>query len=225
MARRPVEVATLVSVVDDRRARDDLRRYFATRADGSFQYTGARFDTLGRDYDNHDKITATDIVAVQTLSVVVPGQVAIDLLEGPLGHGLSRLLQKVPHDVELGTSAAAEHVRDKGPADKAWRLLDACHGVGWVIAGKILARKRPKLLPIYDGVVKCAFGSPKSFWQYLDERLQEDGGLLRAAISRLRRDTGTPSAISDIRMLDIVLWMRHRPGHTTYRCQGLRSAP
>jgi hypothetical protein len=30
---------------------------------------------------------------------------------------------------------------------------------GWVTAGKLLARRRPHLVPVYDGVVKCGRGA------------------------------------------------------------------
>jgi hypothetical protein len=38
--------------------------------------------------------------------------------------------------------------------------LEDAPDIGWVTAGKLLARKRPKLVPVYDGVVKCALGNP-----------------------------------------------------------------
>ena len=35
------------------------------------------------------------------------------------------------------------------------------HGIGFVTAGKLMARKRPRLIPVYDDVVKCALDEPQ----------------------------------------------------------------
>ncbi|MEV5508792.1 DUF6308 family protein [Streptomyces orinoci] len=46
--------------------------------------------------------------------------------------------------------AEADVLAEGSPADQAWHLLCAQYGVDWVIAGKLLVRKRPRLLPVYD---------------------------------------------------------------------------
>jgi hypothetical protein len=94
---------------------------------------------------------------VQTLSVAVLASVVLDILEGSLGARLSGLLQAIPRDTDMADAEAAV-VADGSPADQAWHLLRDQPDVGWVIAGKILARKRPRLLPVYDRVVRCAAG-------------------------------------------------------------------
>jgi len=35
------------------------------------------------------------------------------------------------------------------------------------MAGKLLARKRPSLIPVYDEIVRCAFGWPENIWTAL----------------------------------------------------------
>ncbi len=90
--------------------------------------------------------------------------------------------------------------------------------MGGGIAGTLLARKRPRLLPVEDRVVRCAFGSPTDLWTWLpavfaDGRLDR---LLRAARDRAR----VPAAVSALRVLHVVVWMRHRPAHLEHHCPG-----
>ncbi|MEU4085034.1 DUF6308 family protein [Streptomyces aureus] len=54
---------------------------------------------------------------------------------------LSGLLQAIPRDIDM-VDADADIVADGSPADQAWHLLRDQPDVGWVIAGKLLARKR-----------------------------------------------------------------------------------
>ncbi len=59
---------------------------------------------------------------------------------------MSGLLSKIPADVGLGTGDAGSLVEDGREADQAWRLLKAQDDVGWVTAGKLLARKTASFL-------------------------------------------------------------------------------
>jgi hypothetical protein len=114
---------------------------------------------------------------VQCLNVAVPAQVSLNLLEGHLGIQVSGLLRNIPATVELGESGARDHVLPRSPADQAWQLLKEQDGVGWVIAGKLMARKRPRLIPVWDHVVRCAMGRPQSVWLWLDELLGQNDRL------------------------------------------------
>jgi hypothetical protein len=38
---------------------------------------------------------------------------------------------------------------------------------------------------------------------------------------QLRAEAELPQEISALRVLDVVFWIRHRDGHTGYRCQGI----
>ena len=77
--------------------------------------------------------------------------------------------------------------------------------------GKLLARKRPHLIPVYDAVVKCALGKPKSFWRSLHEAISADEHGLRPRLAELRADV--PYQVSDLRILDVVIWMGHSVEH------------
>nr|WP_128806417.1 DUF6308 family protein [Streptomyces sp. Termitarium-T10T-6] len=203
--------------LDAERVADDLRRYFAIgRPPGAGVFTGGRFEHLAGGGDRQqvaNRFTAEDLIAVQTLSVTVPAPVALDLLEGPLGAQLSHLLRNIPTGTDLA-DADASAVVDGSPAYRAWTLLENQHNVGWVIAGKLLARKRPRLLPVYDRVVRCALGRPLSFWTELRTALRENDGALHHRLLDLRQSAGLPQTVSALRVADVTVWIAHpAPGH------------
>jgi len=120
MAPSPLTLQQLLTLIQDDRAVQDLRRYFSLDgASGSLPaYTGGRFEALGGGGDRPETantVTAVDVVAAQMLSVVVPGPVALDLLEGNLGVKLAHQLASIPTDVAI-TAAAASLIGPAGPA-------------------------------------------------------------------------------------------------------------
>ena len=80
-------------------------------------------------------------------------------------------------------------------ARPAWRLWDAIcdieprpesNRVGPIAAGKILARKRPRLLPVYDSRIKKVLDRPRTdnrWWHDLHDQLIND----RASSKSLRQ--------------------------------------
>ncbi|MER8027986.1 DUF6308 family protein [Streptomyces bauhiniae] len=198
----------------------NLREYFGL--DGGAAFTGARFEHLGGGGDRvgvADVVTAEDLVAVQMLSVRVPRQVSLDLLEGDLGVQMAKLLREIPRDVDMAYADAADLDKESA-AEQAWDLLDAQDDVAWVIAGKLLARKRPRLVPVYDRVVRCVLGSPSSFWLDLHRALRADGHALHHELIDLRERAGLPKTVSALRVCDVVLWMGHHEDHRPLRCPG-----
>ncbi|MFJ9417820.1 DUF6308 family protein [Streptomyces sp. NPDC101227] len=91
------------ALVADARAIVDLRRYFGIDLlAGALPFTGSCFEGLaggGEGPEVADTVTATDLVAVESLSVTVPVPVALDLLEGRLGARLSDVLRAFPGGV------------------------------------------------------------------------------------------------------------------------------
>ncbi|WP_269456368.1 DUF6308 family protein [Micromonospora auratinigra] len=152
----------------------------------------------------------------------MPAGRRLDLLRGELGRAVSAELVKIPIDVELGEDDAHAYIADGGAADTAWQLLRGATGIDWVIAGKLLARKRPKLVPVYDRVVSCAYGSADGFWEWLHGKLLEDGGVLARRLDTLHQEAYLPEMVSRLRVLDVVFWMRHRPAHLASGGSGLQ---
>jgi hypothetical protein len=226
MVRALVDLRQLLSLANGPEALSDLVSYFGTDlpAGSAPRYTGGRFEGLAGGGDRPeaaDQIDADDLIAVEMLSVQVPGPVALALLEGDLGRDVATQLARIPTEVSIGDPAAEELLADGGSADIAWSLLERPRNMGWVTAGKLLARKRPRLVPVYDNVVRCAFGRPAKPWKWLHARFTEDGGVLAEHLVAARDAAGVEPTVSPLRVLDVLVWMRHRPVHLRGACPGL----
>jgi hypothetical protein len=222
--RKRAVPAALVDLVRADPAVADLRTYFAE--DAPLPYTGRRFEALdggGDRIETRDVIIGSDLIAVQMLSVKFPAEVAIDLLDGDLGRQMTRLLAEIPAGVDLGTDGAEVLVADRNHADRAWHLVEKQRGVGYVIAGKLMARKRPRLIPGYDRVLSCLFGAPDHVWMRLHHQLAANNGELRAVLADLRTRAKIPATVSLLRVLDVILWMGHRDTHQPNSCPGFGS--
>ena len=199
----PIPVETLNQYLDDR-AVDLLRTYFTTGT-----YTGGRFESFGGGGDRADVanvITAEDIVAVSLLGVRIPGEPALAMLE-KLQSEISALLTQIPLGVDLW-DVAEDAVSADAAANELWTLLVGLPGIEWVTAGKLMARKRPRLIPVYDQVVREALERPSPdafFWTELRRVLLENPDVL----TRLRdiRDQLALHDVSLLRILDVAIWM------------------
>jgi hypothetical protein len=203
-----------------------LQTYFGTdRAPGTLPlYTGGRFELLAGGGDRPDtanRITVDDLVAVKMLKVEVPAEVALELLEGDLGPAVAAELSAIPTDVSIADADGAELLADGGHADVAWHLLEERHDMGWVTTNKLLARKRPHLIAVYDDVVACAFGKPDGLWRWLQPLFCSDGGVLNTSLHAAHRAARLPDAVSALRVLDVIVWMHHRPAHRRHGCPGM----
>jgi hypothetical protein len=212
----------LVSVLGERDAGPAVRAYFAEPGAGTSTYTGRLFEQFGGGGDREDSansFTANDLIAVDSLSVRVPPEAAFAVLHGSVGDELKSLLTDIPVNVDLGSPEAHTHVIKGSPADRAWALLEAQPGIGWVTAGKLMARKRPRLLPVYDDVVRCVLGAPSDVWLSLDKGLADpDVGQL---VAELR--TSAPERVSALRVVDVAVWMRHHNAHSRDDCAEFRA--
>jgi hypothetical protein len=81
--------------------------------------------------------------------------------------------------------------------------------MGWVTTHKLMARKRPRLLPVYDTVVKAAL-QPEGdeFWLPLRTELLDPWLVNRLAA--VKDVAGLDEQISLLRVLDVAVWMRNR---------------
>jgi hypothetical protein len=224
--REELNIGQLTRLLSDDQARCDLRRYFGVDLQKGMlpPYEGGRFELLdggGNRADTCNRFTASDVVALKLLSIDLPARVALDLLDGALGEEAGTLLAQIPASVNLWDAGAEDHVQKGGTADRLWRLLETQDGAGWVTAGKLLARKRPSLIPVYDNVVRCAFGWPQNVWTALREALRQDDSNLLATLNDLKQRAELPCQITPLRVLDVAVWMRHHAVHTGHRCDGL----
>jgi hypothetical protein len=219
-----IDLLRLHRLLDQDATLRDLRRYFEDTPPPGRPYTGRRFESLSGGGDRPEtanRFTADDLAAVTTLSVSVPAEVAIQILDESLGNQLADYLAKIPTSTALADDDADQHITTESPAQQAWRLLMDCHGISWVTASKLLARKRPHLLPVYDDVVRCALQHPvNDNWAALRAALRADGNALDQKLHGLREAAEIDPRVSALRVLDVALWMRHHSSHTRKHCGG-----
>jgi hypothetical protein len=220
-----MDCQSLLALLNRPNAVDLLREYFGVGNPGQRPaFAGGRFDLLDGGGDRsavRNVITASDIVAVSFLSVPIPAEVSIDLLEGQLGQEIRGYLERIPVDIDLGDPRATRHVQLHQPADRAWQLLDSGRGMGFVRNGKLLARKRPRLIPVYDDVVRCAYQvpDPQLFWLWLDDLLRTCPGATDR-LDDLKEEAELPYGVSRLRVLDVLVWRGHRDNHMKQGCPG-----
>jgi Family of unknown function (DUF6308) len=167
------------------------------------RFAGSSYDGLG---DNpRDAVSVDDLLAVTMLDVRVKPR-TLRLLLGEDAGRTTELLRALPDDVDLwdadetalaAVEAAAVHL--------AQAKFD---GSGRVVASKILARKRPRLVPVLDCVVLHQLGRPTA-----------DFGSVRRGLAVWLRDPVVqdrlglllghcPDGVAPLRALDVALWMR-----------------
>ena len=185
----------------------NLDRYF--RGTGRAAFSGRRFDDLAAESDPYC-FTATDIAAVCTLSVPLTGQAVAQLLFDR-AEVLSELLAACPNP-ELELWALDPTALDKdGPLAACYAAVRSLHKVGPVRASKLMAAKRPRLVPVRDSVVEAFIGaSPRSYWWRPMQQIVSNEAVRR------RLEELSPDDLSDhvsiLRRLDVVLWMEGNAG-------------
>lgn len=205
-------IAAALAAISDEVALGYLNHYFGKAEWAGQEFTGAHFESLGK--PEAERVTAEDMVAVACLSIHVPARAALGVL-GKQEDEISVHLAGMPTGVALEDIPFDEHEEyfgDKSSAMSLWRLLRAHHGVGATTASKIMARKRPGLVPIYDSVVGKATGFPNSNGTWLAWHHAFSTEI--AFTNRLRslRTAAGIERVSLLRILDVALWMHNRRG-------------
>jgi len=193
--------------------RKAIVEYFATVGEG---FTGSQFETIC-DASRPNQFTASDFIAVSTLSVEIPPRSAIYLLSDEGVERTEALLAHVPTNLDLWDVEAGPLVAKDGPMWQLWDLVrraswptpeveNGHNNVGRTKASKLLAAKRPRLVPIQDQVVVDALGDGSRSWAAWREALQDT--LLRDLVHDTTADA--PNGLSLLRRIDVVVWMAHR---------------
>ena len=187
----------------------DLARKYWTE-----DYTGRYFHVFADD-DHPNEITERDIVAVSTLSVTIPAPVAI-WLRSPEGRAtVGELLSGVRTDVDIWDAGAL-----LGPEGNLWKLWDLLRRASWpspkdnndmgpTKVSKLLAAKRPRLVPVWDSVVEGMFPRVKDYWAAFAHALSDES--LRERLSVLS-GAGAPAETALLRRIDAMLWMVGKHG-------------
>ena len=198
-----------------------VEKYFEKDDRGQFRYAGAYFERLGGERERLEaanRVTAEDLIAVSMLSVPLIRYYALDILvyQAPK---ISDLLARIPVNVTLVDAGAESLIAKGGPASELWELLSNIkpprekRRLGEVGAGKLLARKRPQLIPVYDSYVKKALQRTRThgtWWSDLRCQLTKDATLV-SELEAVRTGVGPEAAhLSQLRIFDIMCWMHWR---------------
>jgi hypothetical protein len=181
----------------------DVGRYFNTDL-----YTGARFERLDGGGDRPEvahQFTASDLTAVRCLGTDIRPVSSIAILETHANR-LSALLRRIPHTPlyeaprsDIDSSSAAGTL-------SSMLMSDDFPHLGRMTATKLMARKRPHLLPCYDIVVARVLGKPRDITHCLHSWFHGDSERAKS-LAALRDESGGISDISLLRCLDAAIWM------------------
>lgn len=178
---------------------EDFDRYFSS-------FTGRWFEHFGAVGDPN-RFEASDLIAVEALSVQVPPEAAAKLLVTEPDQ-FNALLRRIPRSLNMWDTPRDD--LQNGPGAVLHTMLRTLSGVDWVIAGKLLAAKRPRLIPILDNKVRDLLQPPPArFWISMWDELSDASR--RATITDICADA--PADVSLLRRVDVALWMaatRHR---------------
>ncbi|KUI17010.1 hypothetical protein AU192_21080 [Mycobacterium lehmannii] len=190
-----------------------LHDYYAVDDEQLPLYTGSRFEAIARMNADPYALKAEDFVAVSMLSVTVPAKAAIRLL-GRDAEIIHRLLRQIPDDLDI-IDANPELLDSDSRASQLWQILRRGRdGLGPTTTSKLLAAKRPRLLPIWGTFVQQATGMDTvGYWWKFRFVLSEDQLRLWDWLGELRsRSASVPGSVSELRILDVLLWMSVRSG-------------
>lgn len=192
-------VDAIRSTLEQEDAAELLDGYFAPGA-----FTGAHFERLDGGGDRPEVanvFTAADVASVALLSVPLEGSIVQWLLVDAADQ-LASLLADVPM-ADLATAEGREALSDDGKAAELYELLRGRDKIGSTKASKLMARKRPALVPIRDTVVSAHLGDPHRWWPVWRAAMGDDDVVAR--LDELRAASGVPE-LTRLRAADIVLW-------------------
>jgi hypothetical protein len=183
----------------ERKAHELVDAYFGP--DGGF--AGDLFDTLGE--NDPYRITEDDLLAVTLLGVRF-GRSAMRYLLEEVPEQISSELRHIDPTARIWDDTEAILA---GPATKLWHLVwrkDNADGIAATITGKLLARKRPHLIPIIDSKVELLLqlkATDADSWLSIRDAMTNADRRARLAALQPRG----VRQVSVLRLLDVMLWM------------------
>ena len=210
-----------------------LGEYFERDAEG-YVYSGAAFDTYAHAAaSGHpgttaaeipvamNAVTDSDLIAVSLLGIRATGYQALSIT-GRLAGMIYDLLAQIPPQARIEDEDAGKLLAREGGAWELWELLRDVTDrrtnkrLGPVAAGKLLARKRPDLIPISDSRTSKAFRRQAPaldgrWWDdvrsaALDPRCAVDGMTLWEYLASMAPAVNV-TRLPVLRVLDILGWM------------------
>lgn len=207
-----LRVLALLDASNESAAVGLLQEYFAPCPPGGF--TGSQFERLGGGGDRPAiafEYTAEDLIAVTMLSVEIRREVALHILVANQDR-LSELLRKVPTDLDL-VDVDPAGITPEWPAWRLYHWLIAVPHLGRTTVTKLIARKRPRLIPIFDTEINRVLGlNNGAHWAPLAAELQSRNRQVHNRLVELHASAQLAPEVSPLRVLDVLAW-RVGKGH------------
>lgn len=203
----PMSIGSAVESIPEDTSIAYLKAYY------SRENSGAHFESIEVDNSPPNRITASDLFAVTLLQTPIKAKAGVGILVLEANQISDLLSEITARPLEsLTRDEFEQHLGSSSPALQLWDLLrrrrpgDVKWKVGPTRASKILARKRPHLIPITDSVVRNVIDQQQTDndWQLWWEALTTDEYLVERA-EGLRTAVGRPE-LSTLRVLDVLLW-------------------
>ncbi|MGH3640761.1 MAG: DUF6308 family protein [Mycobacterium sp.] len=185
-----------------------LHRYYATTSTGAPAYSGSQFEAIAALNQDPYSIGPADFIAAAMLSVVIPAQAAIRRLVRDAAE-ITELLTQIPADRDI-IDIDPDDLMTGSAASKLWRVLRrGTDGMGRTRTSKLIAAKRPRLIPIWDSFVEKATGLDTSaYWRQFQWVLTTDDHAVWTWLADVRElADNVPNGVSNLRILDVLLWM------------------
>ena len=180
-------------VIESPRATELVAAYY----DPKGAFAGLTFETVG-DYDAN-QFGPSDLLALTLLDVGLPPPGVRKILGDR--DELAALLADVPAQVDLWDATES----DLRAADRLYAAIRRVPGAGPVITTKLMARKRPRLIPVVDKHVIATLRAPdRQYWRTMRDALVLDD--LWATIEATLRGE-VPAVVPTLRLLDVAIWM------------------
>lgn len=199
------------SLIVERRTEDAtelLQRYYSTTSTGAPAYSGSQFEAIAALNPDPYLIGPADFIAAAMLSVDIPARAAIRLLARDAAE-ITGLLKRIPVDRDI-IDVDPDDLITGSPASMLWSVLRRGNdGMGRTRTSKLIAAKRPRLIPIWDSFVEKATGLDTSdYWQRFQSVLLADDYAVWRWLTDLRDlAPNVPTHVSNLRILDVLLWM------------------
>ena len=149
-------------------------------------------------------IDVEDLYSPTLLSAAIRGSAGQAIIER--ADTIAGLLRAVDHDVTLWSADEAKVHEALGAADRLITELQTVSHVGPTRASKLVAAKRPHLVPIWDKQISQAIGAGRMSWQQYWAAWRRAVSPAIDEIRSLAREVGHPN-LPPLRTVDIIIWM------------------
>jgi hypothetical protein len=193
-----------------------LAKYFTIDGKG---HTGSQFELLISGSDP-SRFTERDLVALSTLNVEVPARAALWILSPEGQAQTSALLAGIPNGVDIWKPEVENAFADDGKLMQLWDCLGKANwptaALGGGLGGstkrsKLIAAKRPRLVPVLDKVVKDTLPKSENYWRAFQDVLRDES--CRESLTLATNHDCVPPGVSLLRRIDVVIWMNNHEKH------------